>query len=244
MKTFRLSVVCVSFVFMGLAAPVQAAVIDAYFGMNFVEAGAAIGPAHGFEVDLLSITYLGGGGGTFTTAMPVFPGTQHILTAPRTGLPDIEGLSFTPTYTTVPNGDGETTRTIGATVPINWSTNGAFPQIQILSIRVDSAAVAGIWTASFGTPYTVGLIPTGTDTELTSLLSDPQGDIYNQLAGAVGNTVGTSVATSAPPGLESFVGSTFGNFSFAAAAVPVPATAWLFGSGLLGLIGVARRKTA
>jgi hypothetical protein len=26
--------------------------------------------------------------------------------------------------------------------------------------------------------------------------------------------------------------------------VPVPAAAWLFGSGLLGLIGVARRKVA
>ena len=26
-------------------------------------------------------------------------------------------------------------------------------------------------------------------------------------------------------------------------AVPVPAAAWLFGSGLIGLIGVARRKT-
>jgi hypothetical protein len=25
-------------------------------------------------------------------------------------------------------------------------------------------------------------------------------------------------------------------------AIPVPAAAWLFGSGLLGLIGVARRK--
>ena len=28
------------------------------------------------------------------------------------------------------------------------------------------------------------------------------------------------------------------------AAVPVPAAVWLFGSGLLGLVGVARRKTA
>jgi hypothetical protein len=26
-------------------------------------------------------------------------------------------------------------------------------------------------------------------------------------------------------------------------AVPVPAAVWLFGSGLLGLIGVARRKS-
>ena len=25
-------------------------------------------------------------------------------------------------------------------------------------------------------------------------------------------------------------------------AVPVPATVWLFGSGLIGLVGVARRK--
>ncbi len=27
------------------------------------------------------------------------------------------------------------------------------------------------------------------------------------------------------------------------AAVPVPAAAWLFGSGLIGLVGIARRKT-
>lgn len=29
-----------------------------------------------------------------------------------------------------------------------------------------------------------------------------------------------------------------------ASVVPLPAAAWLFGSGLLGLLGVARRKTA
>lgn len=35
------------------------------------------------------------------------------------------------------------------------------------------------------------------------------------------------------------------NFTFTQAApVPVPAAAWLFGSGLVGLIGVARRKAA
>ena len=35
-----------------------------------------------------------------------------------------------------------------------------------------------------------------------------------------------------------------GQVEFAVAAVPVPAAVWLFGSGLLGLIGVARRKKA
>jgi hypothetical protein len=39
-----------------------------------------------------------------------------------------------------------------------------------------------------------------------------------------------------PPGSV----ATFATFS----AVPVPAAAWLFGSGLLGLIGIARRKSA
>ncbi len=34
------------------------------------------------------------------------------------------------------------------------------------------------------------------------------------------------------------------NLTITAAPVPVPAAAWLFGSGLLGLVGVARRKKA
>ena len=35
-----------------------------------------------------------------------------------------------------------------------------------------------------------------------------------------------------------------GTFSLAPSAVPVPAAVWLFGSGLMGLLGFARRKTA
>ena len=38
------------------------------------------------------------------------------------------------------------------------------------------------------------------------------------------------------------VGLAFDNFSPATAVIPVPAAAWLFGSGLIGLIGIARRK--
>jgi hypothetical protein len=36
--------------------------------------------------------------------------------------------------------------------------------------------------------------------------------------------------------------SVHGETSFNVAAVPVPAAAWLLGSGLLGLIGVARKS--
>jgi len=36
----------------------------------------------------------------------------------------------------------------------------------------------------------------------------------------------------------------FDNFSITASTVPIPAAVWLFGSGLLGMIGVARKKVA
>jgi len=35
-----------------------------------------------------------------------------------------------------------------------------------------------------------------------------------------------------------------GTYTIALATVPIPATIWLFGSGLLGLVGMARRKKA
>jgi len=39
-------------------------------------------------------------------------------------------------------------------------------------------------------------------------------------------------------------GTPGGSYAGAASVIPVPAAAWLFGSGLLGLVGVARRKAA
>lgn len=43
---------------------------------------------------------------------------------------------------------------------------------------------------------------------------------------------------------EGLVSSTtgLGSYSMSVTAVPVPAAVWLFGSGLIGLVGVARRK--
>jgi len=40
----------------------------------------------------------------------------------------------------------------------------------------------------------------------------------------------------------SFSTSTLGFYSMSVSAVPVPAAVWLFGSGLIGLVGIARRK--
>ena len=46
-----------------------------------------------------------------------------------------------------------------------------------------------------------------------------------------------------PGQITNFNGSTTDNFPISG-SVPVPAAVWLFGSGLIGLIGLARRKTS
>ena len=44
--------------------------------------------------------------------------------------------------------------------------------------------------------------------------------------------------------VDSFASAAYGSALVRTAAVPVPAAAWLFGSGLLGLVAMARRKQA
>ena len=72
-------------------------------------------------------------------------------------------------------------------------------------------------------------------------------------AGLVGSNISSIQlgVGSGSPGLDSYVDYlSFTNagdtqtWDFAVATVPVPAAVWLFGSGLLGLVGVARRKKA
>lgn len=41
-----------------------------------------------------------------------------------------------------------------------------------------------------------------------------------------------------------YLGLAYDNFTFNSTVVPIPAAVWLFGSGLLGLVGVARRKNS
>ena len=49
---------------------------------------------------------------------------------------------------------------------------------------------------------------------------------------------------------DTFIGTAFDTnelfmgFNYSIAAIPIPPSVWLFGSGLLGLIGIARRKKA
>lgn len=93
-----------------------------------------------------------------------------------------------------------------------------------------------------------GATPTFFDFGLTDQW---QSYTYNTSAGGDvggGVTLALKVGCGAVPGCTADVN--WDNVSFTAdvlnppSAVPVPAAAWLFGSGLLGLVGVARRKAA
>jgi hypothetical protein len=71
----------------------------------------------------------------------------------------------------------------------------------------------------------------GAVNELDSALGGPQGDIYD---------AGRIASFSSDP-TTGIIGT--GDFTFSAATVvPVPPAVWLFSSGLLGLIGIGRRR--
>ena len=70
--------------------------------------------------------------------------------------------------------------------------------------------------------------------------------VVDQTSGLILNGSGVLTGNSfdATPARWSFSSVNTNDFSMTLAAVPVPAAVWLFGSGLLGLAGAARRKSA
>lgn len=77
---------------------------------------------------------------------------------------------------------------------------------------------------------------------MTSVATVFQGSTFLLLSGS-GTVSKTSFETTS--GTWDFSAQTSGNtfsWSSSSSVVPVPAAVWLFGSGLLGLVGIARRK--
>ena len=74
-------------------------------------------------------------------------------------------------------------------------------------------------------------------------VGDPKGDFCNwDPIGVAFGGIARSVSFSGTDNHTAYDNITFGSDIPEGARVPVPAAAWLFGSGLLGLLAVARRK--
>lgn len=224
-----------------VANPAKAVVIPAYFGWNYVvdSLGAGAPPV----MELTGFTYTGGAGAGLVMAIPAFPAA--------TGMPDGVGLAAIPTFTTAAGGDGETTRTIGAMLGIDWVPAGVaapyllapvpFPTIGISSFTVSLPGGApfgnyvGFPPNAAGTPdYIVGLIPAGANSELLSFLGIPQGDVYGPAAGIPGNPTLGALNALAPGDLLTVI--------FAAATIPEPGALGVTGFALLGLAVVAMKR--
>lgn len=226
MKYSRLLGAACAFISVFTAPQAMSVTIDTYFGWNYV---SSVAPATLSWLPLESITYTGASG---TVTQNIDWGGAGIA------MPDGAGLATkpTPTYDAINDtGDGQSTRTQGTSMSIDWFAPGAttpwgvqsFPTIGITGIK--SAGVVGDLYNQ--TEYVVGLIPAGANTELDSALSGYQRDIYTGAQGLFA--------------ADPQVVNAYGYFIFSAAeVVPLPPAFWLFGSGLLGLIGIARHKKA
>ena len=104
------------------------------------------------------------------------------------------------------------------------------------ALDINSLPASPLWSA------TVGAVNYSYD--LNSITLDQVVSSFRVIEGTGMFTIGTDTQlgtwslSTQDPGIG-------GTFSFSASQeVPVPAAAWLFGSGLLGLVGMARRKKA
>ncbi len=122
-------------------------------------------------------------------------------------------------------GDGYTDTAVTLYTDINGSTsNGDTPEAAGAALTVSGGVLTGKM-AVFGSGETSGLkIFAVYDFDNETFLA------FTSNAGAGSGSTQVGDGTFTNPG--------------GSAVVPVPAAAWLFGSGLLGLVGVARRKAS
>ena len=119
--------------------------------------------------------------------------------------------------------------TYTATIDVGSFTNRNLANIEAIGLTSDSSILA---TSSLFTPSPAS----GTWETWTLEYTVPNG------SNLIGQALGFAIDIESTGVDEANIAFDNLRIDFQAAAVPVPAAAWLFGSGLLGLIGVARKR--
>lgn len=192
--------------------------------IDFSSGGLAINP-------LTGVMYATGTNGTQgsqlytidkTTGAATLVGTNGIGGAPNYGCACLYGLGFRNDGVLFANGFAEPLVQTSDLFTVNLTT-GAATYIGSNGVTLGRKLIySGLAFNDNGTLLSLGSIAAATS------------GLYSV------NTANGAAALLGGTGLQFGVD---GGLAFAPAAVPVPAAVWLFGSGLLGLIGVARRKT-
>jgi hypothetical protein len=132
-----------------------------------------------------------------------------------TNVDDLFGGAVTRAYSFDLTNEGQ----FGAGVFFDWSVNKDIPVLAVLQITNDPMTAGGVMMVS------------SIDGRVSAI--NPSGDYTNSPDGNPGNRM---IVGPFPNQTPAFGGT------MTPQAIPVPAAVWLFGSGLLGLVGVARRK--
>lgn len=151
---------------------------------------------------------------------------------------DIHGLGADSIYLTIYNFN------IDATA-ISIVTLGDPIDIPDTAFSLRSSGLYDEGIGSFSGSFNVGSLLSGTFSGSVLSLGGADGQFYGDLIYTGGSLMSELIDGGRIEG--AYGDDEWGNFGMVAklgevAVVPVPAAVWLFGSGLLGLVGVARRK--
>ena len=183
-----------------------------------------LGSAHAYTMTSATFTMLDAGGATVgvdtTVTGSIGGGTWSVAsTTPFFGLQWTahDGVTFGPGTYNIPTIEGGT----------------------YTNITVGAGQVGGHILFDWGATKDIDVVNVWDVTNGTSYVSSDffGGSTTNGAGSCQDGIRGCGMIDGAFPGFNA-------NFDFQVAAIPVPAAVWLFGSGLLGLVGVARRKKA
>ncbi|MFD2113152.1 VPLPA-CTERM sorting domain-containing protein [Thiorhodococcus fuscus] len=143
---------------------------------------------------------------------------------------------------TVSFGGGQATVTDGTDLSPMGGATVSGGMLTLSPIKWDGAFPATVWIFDDGTTNkfefklnSVGL--DWSDTSTNSIHLSGYGTLYGN-GFTANNNVGFSLLAGGTTGKQSYLSFT------AASPVPVPAAGWLFGSAMLGLAGIAKRRKA